>query len=147
MEENKLGGNDGGNYSASGSSAHYKNDLIEFIDNIERMYGTVVAYLACESNVIKYRGRAGKKEGVPVEKDIVKAQWYETCGQYLREKIDFANTSFKDLDSAEIAWSNFEAKYGAGREYIEAPLQIKNLFTPCAMRSLGEIVDGKLDKK
>jgi len=141
-QENKLGGTDGGKYSATGSSAHYKNDLIEFIDNIERLHGTPTAYLACESNILKYRGRAGKKAGVPLDKDMIKANWYEKCAEYLREKIEIQQTT-KD-------WVKFDKKYGAGRHYINTPVQILNLIyqdfeiSSQEFKGLGTIVDEKL---
>lgn len=148
-KEDKLGGKDGGNYSATGSSSHYKNDLIEFIDNIERMFGSVTAYLTCESNVIKYRGRAGKKEGVPADKDLVKANWYEACGQYLREKIDLFNRLGDNY--LENDWITFLQKYGDGRVFIDTPFQIRSLFSKefrfkVDTKSLGTIVDEKLKK-
>jgi hypothetical protein len=74
MEENKLEGNDGGNYSASGSSAHYKQAVLEYVDKQERCYGTFLAYALCFMQVDKYRDRAGLKEGVSIEKDMVKAK-------------------------------------------------------------------------
>jgi len=104
---------DGGQYSETGSSAHYKDSLIEFIDDVERQYGTVVAYLTCVVNEHKYRSRAGKKIGVPVEKDMVKAKWYMHCGRHLHAKIH-------GLEMPE------HETYG--RPYIEAPAQVLNLF-------------------
>jgi len=73
-KEDQFNSKDGGKYSATGSSAHYKDSLIEFIDDVELQYGTVIAYITCLTNVTKYRNRAGKKEGVTADKDLVKAK-------------------------------------------------------------------------
>lgn len=144
--EDKLGGKDGGSYSANGSSAHYKKAILEYIDKQERCYGTFLAYALCFMQVDKYRDRAGKKDGVPADKDLIKANWYDTATQYLKEKIDLHNNKFgKDYH----AYANFEAKYGLGRsEYITMPLSLTsclagelNIKFDYDLKGLGQIVD------
>lgn len=127
-EKDALGGKDGGKYSANGSSEHYKKAILEYVDKQERCYGTFLAYALCFMQVDKYRDRAGKKDGVPVEKDIVKANWYYTCSQYLREKIDMT-IAMKDIEDFEDIHYSFDTKYGAGRHiYFEAPANLAALF-------------------
>jgi hypothetical protein len=147
-----LDGKDGGEYTATGSSSHYKGDLLEFVDNIERMFGTVAAYLTCESNVIKYRMRAGKKAGVPADKDLVKANWYAKCGEYLKEKIEVQKMIIRDPASNDRLWDEFGNKYGVGREYCSTAVQFLDLFAgefkkdPASpeYKTLQTIVDAKL---
>jgi len=80
----ELGGEDGGNYDKAGNSQHYQKQFIEFIYDIELSFGTVIAALVCESNVLKYNNRV--KEGVPFSKDKAKAQWYTNVAKHFREK-------------------------------------------------------------
>jgi hypothetical protein len=68
----KIKSTDGGKYDDKGNSSHYQSQFMEFIRDIERKYGTIVALLVCQSNVDKYNQRAGLKEGVSVDKDITK---------------------------------------------------------------------------
>jgi len=151
-DEDELGGQDGGDYSANGSSAHYKKAVLEYIDKQERCYGTFLAYGLSFQQVDKYRDRAGKKAGVPVDKDITKANWYDTCSQYLRAKIDLYNSTCKkgkDAVTESPEAIAFDVEYGAGRStYIEMPFNLVsllegefgfNLVTP--LKGLGQIVD------
>lgn len=122
---------DGGNYSATGSSAHYRDNLVEYIDDIELQHGTLVAYLVCEAQVSKYRGRAGKKAGVTIEKDMVKAQWYEACAKYLKEKIDFelaCQNHNIDFEVMEARFQSLKRQYGTCRDYVAIPAHIGRLF-------------------
>lgn len=145
-----LGGKDGGSYSANGSSAHYKKAILEYVDKQERCYGTFLAYGLCFMQVDKYRDRAGKKDGVPADKDLVKAGWYDSATQFLREKIDLHNNDNKTLDDDRA----FEEKYGLGRSiYIDMPAQLAILLEgemqieyTFRLKGLGEIVDN-LQKK
>jgi hypothetical protein len=145
-EKDKLGGQDGGSYSANGSSAHYKKAILEYVDKQERCYGTFLAYGLCFQQVDKYRDRAGKKEGVPADKDLVKANWYDSATQYLRAKIDLYNT----LDPTEHDFEDFEEDYGLGRaEYITMPAGLAVLLTGefpdlqfnASLKGLGDIVN------
>ena len=144
--KNALGGKDGGSYSSNGSSAHYKRAILEYVDKQERCYGTFLAYALCFMQVDKYRDRAGKKDGVPADKDLVKANWYDTATQYLKEKIDLYNNK---LGKDYHAYANFEAKYGLGRsEYITMPLSLTsclagelNIEFDYDLKGLGQIVD------
>ena len=153
-KENLLNGKDGGNYSANGSSAHYKDALVEYIDAVECQDGTVIAYITCQKHAHKYRKRAGLKSGVPIEKDIIKAQWYESCAVYLKEKIELFNSGV-DSESQD---TDFHDKYG-NRSYVPMGTHIGSLLAPeldfyrdayayqgsaakfYAKKSLGEIVD------
>jgi hypothetical protein len=95
--------NDGGNYDKKGNSEHYQKQFMEFIRAQERLYGTVVAFLVCQSNVDKYNQRAGMKEGVPVEKDIAKRDWYFTVAQALKDKILNRKTEYPQNSYVELA--------------------------------------------
>jgi hypothetical protein len=149
IEKDELGSKDGGKYSSTGSSAHYKQAVLEYIDKQERCYGTFLAWTLCFMQVDKYRDRAGIKEGVSIEKDMVKAMWYTKCAEYLREKIELFNSS----DNPGTDSVNFEKKYGLGRsQFIDMPMSIRGVMNPsflvnCALKGLGEIVDEKLMKK
>jgi len=79
---------DGGQYDTNGNSEHYQKQFMEFIRNIERLYGTVMAYMVCISNIDKYAGRAGEKEGVPAEKDLIKKSWYTKASVHFKKKIE-----------------------------------------------------------
>jgi hypothetical protein len=120
-DESNLGSQDGGNYSENGSSAHYKSALVEYIDDIELKHGTVMAYMACVNNTDKYRGRAGKKEGVSIEKDLVKARWYESCGQHLKGKIE----AYQSGNAQSMA--DFWAQNGC-RPYIPMTAHVGELY-------------------
>ena len=146
-----LGGEDGGDYSANGSSAHYKKAVLEYIDKEERCYGTFMAYGLCFMQVDKYRDRAGKKEGVPVHKDMTKASWYDiVASEYFLDKIGLNNIDFDLVDTDEVqVRKNFDDKYGAGRHtYINMPTGLRALLsgefdeelrTP--LKGLGDIVN------
>jgi hypothetical protein len=94
MENNKS--TDGGKYEANGSAAHYKDTgyLLEFMQDTEYTYGTRVAYIIAEVMSKKYRSRMGLKEGVSLEKDFVKAEFYRKLCVYYKRKIS---------DKADIA--------------------------------------------
>lgn len=109
IKQSKDVSKDGGNYSSTGSSSHYKSNLIEYIDDIEAQQGTVSAYLTCINNAHKYTVRAGKKEGVTAEKDLIKRDWYLACGSYLKDKIN--------------------GKIFENRPFIPTPMQVALLFT------------------
>jgi hypothetical protein len=147
MEEDKLGGKDGGKYSATGSSAHYKQAVLEYVDKQERCYGTFLAYSLCFMQIDKYRDRAGLKEGVSIEKDMVKAIWYTKCAEFLLEKIQLHNSGELSKKSVE-----FDQKYGFGRSiFIHMPSNLNVMYQSSLgnsdflpLKGLGEIVDNKL---
>ena len=115
---------DGGLYDQTGSATHYKSALLEYIDQQEQCYGTVFAYMLCKMQEDKYRSRAGKKAGVTVEKDIIKAQWYDDCSKHLRAKIDLFNRA---ASAEELR--KYEEKYGYGRStYVKMPWQLQSLL-------------------
>lgn len=89
-----------GKYDPKGNSATYQKQFIEFIYDIEVSMGTVIAFVTCEANVKKYRGRAMNKLGVSLEADFSKVQWYEKMSSHFKakiiaekegEKLEFAN--------------------------------------------------------
>jgi len=153
IKEDKLGGKDGGKYSETGSSAHYKQAVLEYVDKQERCYGTFLAYALCFMQVDKYRDRAGIKEGVSIEKDMVKAIWYTKCAEFLREKIEFYHKSMSlTFENSVKAHKEFDTKYGAGRsQFIGMPSSLVVLIDPSMinlpLKGLGEIVDEKLAQK
>jgi len=65
--------------------SHYKNQSIETIDMMVRIWGAKAVVLFCEINAFKYRMRVGSKEGESIDDDIKKAQWYEQRANELRE--------------------------------------------------------------
>jgi hypothetical protein len=83
-----LGGEDGGEYDEKGNSSHYQSQFMEFVRDQERKYGTVVAMIVCQSNVDKYNQRVGRKEGVPVEKDLTKRDWYFKAMTHFKKKVE-----------------------------------------------------------
>lgn len=148
IKEDKLGGNDGGKYDEKGSAQHYKDSVIEYVDMQCLLYGTFMAYGLCFMQVDKYRGRAGKKEGVPADKDLVKANFYEKSAQYLKEIIDAYNSNYTSISKKDL-----EIKYGRGRaRYIQMPEQLSHLlnkefdimYSDIPFKGLAEIVNDKL---
>jgi hypothetical protein len=151
-EEDKMKGADGGKYSATGSSAHYKQAVLEYVDKQERCYGTFLAYALCFMQIDKYRDRAGLKEGVSIEKDMVKAIWYTKCAEFLREKIELHNLIMAMTGNRTVEIDAFEEKYGLGRsQWMSMPMNLAVLQDPSKgimpIKGLGEIVDEKLKNK
>jgi len=85
--QNHMNAEDGGTYDEKGNSAHYQQHFMEFIRAQERSYGTIVAFLVCQSNIDKYSQRAGMKDGVPAEKDLTKRDWYFKAAKHFADKI------------------------------------------------------------
>jgi len=56
---------------------HYKDGEKEAWEIMVYIYGEDEYKIFCKINALKYRLRAGKKEGQPMERDIKKALWYE----------------------------------------------------------------------
>lgn len=146
----QLGGQDGGVYTANGSSAHYKDAVLEYVDKQERCYGTFNAWMLCVQQVDKYRDRAGKKAGVPADKDIIKANWYSKAAKYLAAKIDLFNLkNIVSLEEFNTLCFEFEDRYGLGRStYIRMPEQVYsklknefNLTDSLPATTLGDIVN------
>ena len=148
IKKDELGGKDGGVYSATGSAQHYKDSVIEYVDMQCLLYGTFMAYGLCFMQVDKYRGRAGKKEGVSADKDLVKASFYDKAAQYLKEIIDAYNSNYTSVSKKDL-----EIKYGRGRSrYIQMPEQLSYLLnkefdimdSEIPFKGLAEIVNDKL---
>lgn len=64
--------------------SHYKSRVVEAIDLMRAAYGDTAIISHCECTALKYRLRAGLKEGQPPEQDIAKALWYEAFARHLR---------------------------------------------------------------
>jgi hypothetical protein len=109
---------DGGNYDNSGNSEHYQIQFMEFIRAQERLYGTIVAFLVCQSNVDKYNQRAGMKEGVPSEKDLAKRDWYFSVATAFRDKI-LNNDTYRPQN-----------KYVELAEEVKDLIKREDIFTP-----------------
>ena len=77
-----------GQYTKEGSAMHYKNKLSEYMDSIERKYGTLVAYFICVGHEDKYRDRLGDKTNVTIEEDAVKMEWYKNLSKFYKNKLD-----------------------------------------------------------
>lgn len=67
--------------------SHYTSGAHECIDVMEAMFGTYATADFCRLNAFKYRFRAGAKPGESVDRDIKKAEWYETKLMELNDKI------------------------------------------------------------
>lgn len=74
-------------YNEQGDAKHYDSDRLNTIIKMERIWGTKAVMTHCEITAFKYRERVGKKEGQPVELDLIKALWYEKAAAYYFEKI------------------------------------------------------------
>ena len=57
---------------------HYKESApLEVWEIMLNTWGKEAFIAYCQMNAFKYRMRAGKKEGQPFYRDILKAEWYE----------------------------------------------------------------------
>lgn len=67
---------------------YYKNaEGKECIDVMESLFGISQLISFCKINAFKYRWRAGNKSGNSKEKDLAKAEWYETKVMQLENKL------------------------------------------------------------
>ena len=67
---------------------YYKNaDGKECIDVMEEVFGISQLISFCKIHAFKYRWRAGNKPGNSKEKDLAKADWYETKVLQLENKL------------------------------------------------------------
>lgn len=74
-------------YNEKGDATHYDSERLNTIIKMERIWGTEAIMTHCEITAFKYRERLGKKEGQPMELDLLKAQWYEQAAKYFFAKI------------------------------------------------------------
>ncbi len=65
--------------------SHYKNQSIETIDMMLRIWGPKAVILFCEINAFKYRMRVGNKESESIEDDVKKAKCYEQKAKELKD--------------------------------------------------------------
>ena len=86
MNNDKIKGKGSGSYEEDGTAHHYQTELIETIEKIERVYGTLSCILFCEMNKMRYRDRLGNKEGESPERDLIKIQWYDKKSKELQNK-------------------------------------------------------------
>lgn len=63
---------------------HYNGT--QTLDRMVAVFGVDAVISFCEINAFKYRMRAGKKDGNPIEQDIKKALWYEGKASELKRK-------------------------------------------------------------
>ena len=63
---------------------HYNGT--QTLDRMVSVFGVDAVISFCEINAFKYRMRAGKKDGNPIEHDINKALWYEGKANELKRK-------------------------------------------------------------
>lgn len=63
---------------------HYNGT--QTLDRMIAVFGVDAVISFCEINAFKYRMRAGKKDGNPIEQDIEKALWYEGKANELKRK-------------------------------------------------------------
>lgn len=64
--------------------SHYKDQPIETIDMMVRIWGEVNTSIYCDMNAFKYRMRCGNKPGNSGTQDLDKAKWYEAKSKELR---------------------------------------------------------------
>lgn len=74
-------------YNEKGDADYYDQDRLNSIRTMEQVYGTRAVLAFCECNVLKYRLRLGKKPAQPIERELIKAQWYERAAAYYYNKI------------------------------------------------------------
>lgn len=75
-------------YNEKGDADYYDRDRLNTIRIIEQVYGTRAVLAFCEGNILKYRLRLGKKPGQAVERELIKAQWYERAAAYYFKQIE-----------------------------------------------------------
>lgn len=63
---------------------HYKQNSIEVIDMMVKIWGKETIAKYCEINSFKYRMRLGSKPGQSIKQDLNKAKWYENKAKELR---------------------------------------------------------------
>ncbi len=122
---------DGGKYDNSGNSSHYQSNFMEYVREQERKYGTVVAYLACQTQVDRYNQRVGTKVGVPAEKDLVKRDWYKTVGLYFKDKIETYRSAWEegtDNGRTEVYESIIESSLF--QSYVTCSEEVLDLLMP-----------------
>lgn len=66
---------------------HYKQNSVEVIDMMIRVWGLKKVISHCEITAFKYRMRLGSKPGQPIDRDYEKAVWYENKAKELRELL------------------------------------------------------------
>ena len=67
---------------------HYKQNFIEVIDMMIKVWGPEKVANYCEINAFKYRMRMGHKPNQSAVTELKKAKWYEKKAQELRKQSD-----------------------------------------------------------
>lgn len=60
----------------------------EVAEQMIRLFGKTAYINFCRINAYKYRARAGKKAGNPIEQDIAKALWYENEADEITRQLE-----------------------------------------------------------
>lgn len=66
---------------------HYKKSSKEVYEMMIDIWGEEAFIIHCEMTAFKYRMRAGTKPDQPIERDLMKAKWYEAKAESYREQL------------------------------------------------------------
>ena len=97
---------------------------MEYVREQERKYGTIGAYLACQTQIDRYNQRAGTKEGVPAEKDLTKRDWYKATALYYKDKLE----AVRKIAMAEMELTPEELDLA--QSYVSMPEELFDLLSP-----------------
>ena len=81
---------------------------------MQDIWGTDLYIAFCEMNSFKYRMRAGKKPGQPMEQDLQKAQWYENQVTELRNERQESNDLPDHISTTGGA--HYDVRYGSNED-------------------------------
>lgn len=68
---------------------HYKNDSMEVWEMMIAIWGKEAFKQHCEMCAFKYRMRLGKKPDQPIDRDLLKAMWYENKIKELNDTEEY----------------------------------------------------------
>lgn len=108
-------------------NTHYVNEQgVQLKDYMIALMGEKAYRIWAFGNSIKYVCRAGKKEGEPAEKDLLKMEDYleEVNGSHVRQKGDSIIKILTPIDDVKLALNEVRKEFETwnGEEYIE-PIQ------------------------
>lgn len=103
---------------------HYVNEQgVQLKDYMIAVMGEKAYRMWCFGNAIKYICRAGKKEGEPTEKDLLKMEDYleEVNESHIRQKGDSVIKLLIPTDEVKLALDEVREEFETwnGEEYIE----------------------------
>ena len=101
-------------YEAVNHPSHYKTAGKEVYQMMQDIWGTDLYIAFCEMNSFKYRMRAGKKPGQPMEQDLQKAQWYENQVNKLRNERQESNDLPDNISTTGGA--HYDVRYGSNED-------------------------------